>query len=129
MSGWRALVEVGTIRFLGSAAWSDDGTWTAGPVRTTDLTSVKLDRFSGAPIDNALFTTRAYIDPVFRVELRVRNRTGALNGKAVLDADLTLWDRLVEHLVRRGIVLGHGGNKGFGWFRCEQVTKGADGRG
>ncbi len=73
-----------------------------------DVTSVKLDRFSGAPIDGALFTTRTYTGVAATATLRL-----------MPDADddaTSLAEELFAAIRDDGLMLGHGTNKGFGWF-------------
>lgn len=72
------------------------------------VTSVKLDRFSGAPIDNALFSTATFTDVNVEMDLRLDARAS--------DAEQTLFDYLITDITDNGLQLGHGGNKGFGWF-------------
>ena len=88
-----AKLAIHSIRLI-----SGGGIWT--------LPSVKLDRFSGAPIDGGLFATECFVDPVFEVELVY---TGAhKNHFEALLADIKDDGS--------GLRLGHGGNRGFGWF-------------
>ncbi|MBB4285421.1 RAMP superfamily CRISPR-associated protein [Roseospira goensis] len=73
-----------------------------------NLTSVRIDRFSGAPVDNALFTTAAFIG----VDLSF---TLTLGGSATT-IDRALFNALCRDIKATGLMLGHGTNKGFGWF-------------
>lgn len=75
------------------------------------VTSVKLDRFSGAPIDGALFQCEAVRGVTLQVALDVRDRGGYATAEVV-----SLTDDLCRDIAVNGLVLGHGGNKGFGWF-------------
>lgn len=85
------------------------------------ITSVKLDRFSGAPIDNALFKSDAFRAVRLEAELSLAVRPGA--GAPTTD-DIRLADDLLLEIGRpdAGIELGHGGNKGFGWFEVEVAS-------
>ncbi|MEZ5792192.1 MAG: RAMP superfamily CRISPR-associated protein [Nitratireductor sp.] len=76
--------------------------------------AVKLDRFGGGPVHGGLFSTNAAINPHFKVALDVENRAGSLN-----EAALSLYQELLEDLRLDGIRLGHGSNKGYGWFDVE----------
>lgn len=87
-----------------------------------DITSVKLDRFSGAPIDNALFKSAAFRAVRAEAVLAVAKRPGA--GTPLSD-DLRLADDLIADIGRQGLELGHGGNKGFGWFNVEVADVGS----
>jgi CRISPR/Cas system CSM-associated protein Csm3 (group 7 of RAMP superfamily) len=78
-------------------------------------TSVKIDRFSAAPIDGGLFSTKAFYD--VRVEV-----TLSLPPRAAPD-DIEQFDRLIKELKHYGLELGHGANKGFGWFTVEVIRE------
>lgn len=85
---------------------------------TIDLTSVKIDRLSGAPVDNALFTTVAFLGSRFSLEITYNAEQIEKSSRA---ADLALLKSLIEDIKYSGLQLGHGVNKGFGWF--EAVVK------
>lgn len=87
------------------AIHAEDG---AKPVR---LTSLAVDQFSAAPIDNALFTTQAYADCRFTILLDLHEKAGD-------EAQAVLRDLLTD-CQQNGLMLGHGGAKGFGWFTVE----------
>lgn len=75
------------------------------------LTSVRIDRFSGAPIDRALFETEAFVGTRFQARL-------ALDWRAT-DEDAAFAKAFFDSLSQglpRGLSLGHAGNRGFGWF-------------
>jgi len=98
VNGFRGLLE---IRRLDVSATG-----------TVDIASVKLDRFSGAPIDNALYTTRAFIGTRLTATLALADR-----GRTTPTAeDRALADALLRDIAENGIPLGQGENKGFGWF-------------
>lgn len=109
VTGWRGLVRVANITCTSCAGFED-------------ITSVKLDRFSMAPIDGALFTTRAAIDPVFDVVLEVEKRGGFPD-----DDDWELFTKLLDDLRDEGLMLGHGTSRGYGWFGVELVQLKAEG--
>lgn len=102
VTGWRGLQGVDAIRVV-------------DPGVMQRFTSVKLDRFSAAPIDGALFTVEAFVDPVFEVTLSLTPRGSA----PVPDNARALFGRLLEDLRDMGLMLGHGGSRGFGWFGVE----------
>lgn len=88
---------------------------TVGEAKEIDLASVRLDRFSGAPIDNALFKTRAFRGVGIQAHFALVDRGGAASPN---DDDRKLAKLLFEQDIEgNGLVLGHGGNKGFGWFK------------
>jgi CRISPR/Cas system CSM-associated protein Csm3 (group 7 of RAMP superfamily) len=78
----------------------------------TRLPAVKLDRFSGAPFEGGLFETWCFVDPVFEVDLAIDSKK-----------DHAIVDKMLEHLKSNGLKLGHGTNRGYGWFTVEQVTR------
>lgn len=86
------------------------------------VTSVNLDRFSGAPIDNKLFTTEVFVGVRLSLGLALLRR-GAIepNGD-----DIALFERLCTDIETEGLQLGAGGNKGFGWFRIEGAHDGRE---
>ncbi len=106
VTGWRGLVRVANITCTSCAGLED-------------ITSVKLDRFSMAPIDGALFTTRAAIDPVFDVVLEVEQRGGFPD-----EDDRQLLAGLLKDLREEGLMLGNGTSRGYGWFGVELVEAG-----
>ena len=82
---------------------------------TAVLPSVRIDRFSAAPFDKGLFETDAFVRPTFTVKL-------ALDRRASKD-DFEFTDRFLSSLTTgpgRGLMLGHGGNHGFGWFQVQR---------
>lgn len=102
VTGWRGLLGVESIRVV-------------DPGVKQRFTSVKLDRFSAAPIDGALFTVEAFVDPVFEVTLSLTPR-----GDVPVPEDArALFGRLLEDVRDMGLMLGHGGSRGFGWFGVE----------
>jgi CRISPR/Cas system CSM-associated protein Csm3 (group 7 of RAMP superfamily) len=80
--------------------------------REQRLTSVKIDRFSGAPIDGDLFT----IDAFCNVQMVATLEIDPVSEPASRLADL-LW----EDLGRRGLSLGHGASRGFGWLSVDRI--------
>ena len=83
-----------------------------------DISSVRIDRFSGAPVDNALFTSAVFVGTRLRLTISASSR-----GKATLTSeDIGLAEMIIDDIKENGLVLGHGGNKGFGWFDVEEVT-------
>lgn len=102
VTGWRGLVRLARLEQVGRA-------------QPIDLTSVAIDRFSGGPIDNALFRTHAFLGTAFEVTLTLERR-----GEFPNAVDEALFERLIDSLAKEDLVLGHGGNKGFGWF---EVTR------
>ncbi|MGG7566571.1 RAMP superfamily CRISPR-associated protein [Rhodovulum sp. DZ06] len=73
-------------------------------------TSVRIDRFTGGAIDNALFTVQADVGVAMRLRLKLDAR------RAGPEADRAR-DEIVEALKSEGLSLGHGAGKGFGWFK------------
>ncbi len=102
VTGFRGLLTIKKLEVVSAKPW--------------EVTSVKLDRFSGAPADNALFKTAAFIGARIKLELELEERPGLSFGD---DAHVQLFEDLAEDIRKHGLRLGHGGNKGFGWFKAE----------
>jgi CRISPR/Cas system CSM-associated protein Csm3 (group 7 of RAMP superfamily) len=80
------------------------------------ITSLKVDRFTAAPVHGALFTTDSFTGVRLSFDLVLSGR-----GKAVDDDVRALWEALIKDIENHGLELGHGGNKGFGWFQRENA--------
>lgn len=111
VTGWKGRVSLGLIRLLNE------------PPKQT-IMSVKLDRFSGAPMDNALFGTEAWINPEFRVVVTLAQRaaTDEETTQLMAEDDELFADFLTTRLpdpVWGGLALGLGQNKGYGVFKVE----------
>lgn len=86
-------------------------------VRVTDITrkgsmrntSVRIDRFSGGTIDNALYATDSDFGVTITLSLELDRRA---NGD-----DQETFSALERDIRDNGLQLGHGIGKGFGWFR------------
>ena len=105
VSGFAGLLAIEKMRF------SDAKPYT--------ITSVKLDQFSGAPIDKALFTTSAVIGARLELALVLRDRRSfgtATQVGIATEKDCQLFEALMKDLKDNGLSLGHGWSKGFGWF-------------
>lgn len=82
-----------------------------------EITSVKLDRFTGGPVDNALFTTGAFTGVRLTLEIALTRRPGF---EPMAD-DAALFELLCRDIKDNGLDLGAGSSKGFGWFKTEQA--------
>ncbi len=96
VTGWRGLLEIVAIKLINEPEY-------------IDLTSVKLDRFSGTPIDGALFTNHAVLSPEFTILLR-------LDTQRSCEHDYIHFQQLLVNIEEKGLTLGRGSNQGFGWF-------------
>ena len=115
VTGFAGLLALETMQFSGG--------------EELPIASVKLDHFSGAPIDNALFTTLAVIGVRLQIGLALRGRAKA---GALTQDDEKLFRDLVEDMGGKrdqgaaakadatGLTLGHAWGKGFGWFNLEK---------
>lgn len=108
--GWKGRIAIESIKQIGN------------PTRKP-ITSVRLDRFSQAPIDNALFTTDAWIGAAFKVRMRIDTR----EVHPITDPDAMKIQKSDQGDFREflseitdpdwgGLDLGHSINRGFGWF-------------
>ncbi|WP_394706345.1 RAMP superfamily CRISPR-associated protein [Breoghania sp.] len=98
VTGFKGLLSLEAIEVAQATPW--------------DVTSVKLDRFSGAPIDNALFTSATFVGTRLSFRLSMAARPGLTPNAD----DIALAKDLSEQIKTEGLMLGHGTNKGFGWF-------------
>lgn len=119
VAGFRGLLSVESL----AVDLGPDGTWDT-------LTSVKLDRFSGAPFDGGLFTSAVFVGVTLTLTLGLHDRSRALceeeRDREVAkptDDDRKLFDELVKDIDHNGLLLGHGTNRGFGWFDCVEVAR------
>lgn len=77
--------------------------------------SVSLDRWSGGPIDGALFSVDAVFAPEFLVTLRLTSRS--IDTREQREADQAMLSSLLTDVRENGVELGHSVSSGFGWFR------------
>jgi CRISPR/Cas system CSM-associated protein Csm3 (group 7 of RAMP superfamily) len=101
VTGWRGLLRIQVIE----AKRKDNHL----------SSSVRIDRFSGGAIDNALFTSDADIGVTIVARF-------ALDECRANDADRGHLSSLIADIKSHGIDLGHGINRGFGWFDAEETT-------
>lgn len=106
VAGWRGLLRLVELSASGNAACER-------------LTSVVIDRFSGATLDSALYAVEAFSGVTFEAVLRLDRRSaGRVDWPS--DEDVDLFQKLIDDLCEEGAMLGYGVNRGFGWF---EVTK------
>jgi CRISPR/Cas system CSM-associated protein Csm3 (group 7 of RAMP superfamily) len=103
VTGFRGLLSIKGLTVSDASPWN--------------VTSVKIDRFSGAPVDNALFTTQGFLETAISFELVFDEaRYAALPVDHAAAATKKLYELLRDDIRKNGLELGHGVNKGFGWF-------------
>ncbi len=117
------LSPLGDRRAAGGLLRIVDMKFSGGEI--AEITSVKLDHFSGAPIDKALFSTKVVVGVRLEIALALESRRDADPEKrgGAGDADekvAKLFKELIEDIRGDGLTLGHGANKGFGWFKFER---------
>lgn len=107
VAGWRGLISITRL------AAADDC-----PIATLPMTSVSIDRFTGGARDQRLFTAETFLKPRFDCELRLEARAKHLIDVKQQEADRKLFDLLLDDISQnaKGLELGHGAAKGFGWF-------------
>jgi CRISPR/Cas system CSM-associated protein Csm3 (group 7 of RAMP superfamily) len=113
VAGWRGLVQVAKLD-------AENGS------RAETLPSVVIDRFSGGTLDSALYMVEAFAGVRFTVTLRLdrrcwRDAATGVETEWPSDADSALFHRLLLDLQDEGVMLGHGTNRGFGWFDVEKI--------
>lgn len=101
MTGFRGLLQARSVVVTAASALP----W--------DVTSVKIDRFSGGPFDSGLFCSRTYTGTSITVTLVLENRG---TDAAQYGEDAAFVEEVLADLADEGLMLGHGTNKGFGWF-------------
>jgi hypothetical protein len=83
--------------------------------------SVRIDRLSGGPVDNALFGTEGRFGTAYVVELVTVDRKAGRADAADADAAFRTYLNELTHEVWGGLMLGHATNRGYGWFKVEDV--------
>lgn len=113
VTGFRGLLSLRGLELQDARRWN--------------VSSVKLDRFSGAPFDQALFTSAVFVGVNATATLELGRRT-AEDGDSVTpdDRDDALMTRLRDDLRENGLMLGHATNRGFGWFTCTATEEPRD---
>lgn len=109
-TGWAGLLRIVSLKYTGAEK----------PRRKT-LASVRIDRFSAEPFGGGLFFVDAFVEPKFRVVLELDASRTVDRSDIAFVRDLLAW--MSERKPGRGIDLGHGVNRGFGWFGVK-VTEG-----
>lgn len=107
VTGWRGQLSVDWIALIGTP-----------PLQS--VTSVRIDRFSAAPIDNALYTVESWLAPRFDVRLSFDPRYSA-----EADEDWAFFESVLKDLgddIWGGLDLGLGKSRGFGTFRLERTN-------
>ncbi|GJE68830.1 RAMP superfamily CRISPR-associated protein [Methylorubrum podarium] len=111
VSGFRGLLRIAALEP------------TSEPQPDNDLTSIALDRFTGAVLESTLFVHEAYVNVGFDLDLNLETRV--VEGVTYpLAADTALFKELLDDLDGDVLLLGHATNRGFGWFDVKRV-KGA----
>lgn len=108
ITGWRGLLSVRDIALKNKPALKP-------------VTSVRIDRFSAAPVDNALFTTEAWLAPEYEIALALEDRAYDARLRARDEEflkDLICW---LTDDVWGGLDLGFGKSRGFGHFSAEEI--------
>lgn len=106
-TSWKALVEIKDLK--------------VSEAKEEKITSLKVDRFTGAPVFGALYTTAAFTGVRLSFSLVLKSRP----PHALSQAARAVFTRLVKDVQANGLELGHGTNKGFGWFKTIGGTHGA----
>lgn len=106
-TNWKALVEIRDLK--------------VSDAKEEKITSLKVDRFTGAPVFGALYTTAAFTGVQLSFSLVLNSRP----AHEISDAAKAVFARLLKDVQTNGLELGHGTNKGFGWFKTIGGTHGA----
>ena len=101
VAGWRGLVCLRDVQLGGGKRMSTNGQEIAG---------IALDRFSGAVLDGRLFFADAWTGLTLTFSLDLDY------SRFSHPEDAALFRKLVSEIRHDGLQLGHGTNRGFGWF-------------
>lgn len=115
--GWRGLVRLRGLRATADGMLDNPG-----------IAGIAIDPFSGAVRDGHLFHAECWIGVKLVFEVVLDRRTDIADREWPDEADLKLFDRLVAEVRRDGLLLGHGANRGFGWFNPVAPDAGGAGR-
>lgn len=114
--GWRGLVRIGAFDLSGGTRLRN-----GDMDRNGGMAGISIDRFSGAVLDTGPFFADAWIGLTLKFSLILETRGGYPSKE-----DSKLFDVLVQHIRSDGLLLGHGVNRGFGWFddkdRIQEVS-------
>lgn len=103
----KALVEIKDLKVL--------------EAREEKITSLRVDRFTGAPVFGALYTTAAFTGVRLSFALILNSRP----PRETTESAKALFASIAEDIRQNGLQLGHGTNKGFGWFQSIGDKNGA----
>lgn len=110
VGGWRGLLRLSQPEMIAARAHRD-------------LTSIAIDRFSGAVIDAALFAYEVFTGVELTVTLTLERRCAKDGTEVPQEIDLQLYDALLSDLEGDVLMLGHATNRGFGWFDVQSVKR------
>ena len=104
--GWRGLVRIESLRLANGRRLRSCDTDSSG-----GMAGISIDRFSGAVLDTGPFLADAWVGLSLTFTLILDRR-----GCCPYQKDIDLFRNLVDHIRCDGLLLGHGVNRGYGWF-------------
>lgn len=104
--GWQGLVEIKSLKLLGGERLRKSDDHSNG-----GMPGIAIDRFSGAVLDTGPFYVDAWVGIKLEFNLVLREREDFPT-----EDDKRLFSALVKLIKVDGLLLGHGTNRGFGWF-------------
>ena len=104
--GWRGLVRIESLRLASGRRLRNCDTDSSG-----GIAGISIDRFSGAVLDTGPFFTDAWVALSLTFTLTLNRR-----ACCPYQEDIDLFRNLVDHVRCDGLLLGHGVNRGYGWF-------------
>ena len=107
--GWRGLVRIDGLSLSGGERRRNCDSDSSG-----GIPGIAVDRFSGAVLDTGPFFFDAWIGVTLQFTLILEQRGGFPTCE-----DRDLFAGLVDYVRCQGLLLGHGVNRGFGWFDDE----------
>lgn len=113
VAGWRGLVRLEGVRLTGGERLRAEDNAAGG---REGMAGINIDRFSGAVLDTGPFFADAWTGVTLTFSIRLERR-----GAWPSPDDWTLFRELLEEVRADGLLLGHGVNRGFGWFEPVKV--------
>ena len=105
VTGWRGLVRIEAFALSGGERLKTNDKDSGG------MAGIAIDRFSGAVLDTGPYFTDAWVGLTLQFSLNL-DRRGDFPSKN----DRDLFCALAKYIRVEGLLLGHGVNRGFGWF-------------
>ncbi|CAH0343036.1 RAMP superfamily CRISPR-associated protein [Rhizobium sp. CECT 9324] len=110
VGGWRGLLRLSQPKLISAKGHRD-------------LTSVAIDKFSGAVLDSALFSYEVFTGVELELSLMLEQRIDKHGTSVPFEVDKRLFEILLNDLAGDVLLLGHATNRGFGWFAVDAIQR------